>query len=129
MAEGLLKQAIAELGKADCFVCSAGLHALVGHSADPKACQLMIKKGIDISGHRACQLNNEMIRKADLILVMESFQKKIIEEKEPSSKGKVFRLGEWGRFDIADPYQKELLVFEQSLTLIERGVSQWISKL
>lgn len=129
MAEGLLKQAIVESSKADCVVSSAGLNALIGHKADPKACKLMIKKGIDISGHRACQLNNEMIRKADLILVMESFQKNIIEEKEPSSKGKVFRLGEWGKFDIADPYQKELSAFERSFALIEQGVSQWVAKL
>jgi protein-tyrosine phosphatase len=129
MAEGLFKQVIAESGNADCYVSSAGLHALVGHRADPKACQLMMKKSIDISAHRACQLNNEMIRKADLILVMELFQKNIIEEKQLSSKGKVFRLGEWGNFDIVDPYQKELSDFENSLSSIEQGVSQWVAKL
>jgi protein-tyrosine phosphatase len=129
MAEGLLKQALIESSKADCFVSSAGLNALIGHKADSKACQVMMKKGIDISGHRACQLNSEMIRKADLILVMETLQKNAIEENEPSTKGKVFRLGEWGKFDIADPYQKELSVFEETLTLIDQGVSQWIKKL
>ncbi len=129
MAEGLFRQAITESSKADCFVSSAGLNALIGHKADRKACQLMIEKGIDISGHRACQLNKEMIRKADLILVMELFQKNIIEKNEPSAKGKVFRLGEWEKFDIADPYQKELSVFEESLILIEKGVSLWIAKL
>ncbi len=129
MAEGLLKQALIESGKADCFVSSAGLNALIGHKADPKACQVMMKKGIDISSHRACQLNSEMIRKAELILVMETLQKNAIEEAEPSTKGKVFRLGEWEKFDIADPYQKELSVFEATLTLIDQGVFQWIKKL
>lgn len=129
MAQGLLKQAFVEAKKTNCSVSSAGLAALVGRKADPSACQLMIKKGIDISGHRACQINSEMIRKASLILVMELSQKIAIIENEQSARGKVFRLGEWGGFDIADPYQKDFAAFEKSLTLIEQSVSQWIEKL
>lgn len=128
MAEGLLKQTLAQ-SAIDCRVSSAGLNALVGHKADAQACQLMMQKGIDISGHRACQLNSEMIRKADLILVMEAFQKDAIEKNEPSTRGKVFRLGEWDHFDIPDPYQKELAAFEASLALIEQGVAEWVKKL
>lgn len=129
MAEGLLKQLLADTGKTDRLVSSAGLNALLGHPPDPHACQLMMKKGVDISSYRACQLDNKMIRSMDLILVMELTQKTAIEEKEPSARGKVFRLGEWGKFDIADPYQKGLAVFEKSLVLIEQGVSQWVKKL
>ena len=129
MAEGLLKQALAASNKDDCIVNSAGLGALVGHPPDPKACQLMIEKGIDISGYRACQLNKEMIRKSDLILVMESAHKIAIEESEPSAKGKVFRLGEWGKFDISDPYKQDLSAFVESLNLIEQGIALWVPKL
>ena len=129
MAEGLFKHALAEANKTDCFVRSAGLGALVGHPPDPIACQLLLKKNIDISGYRASQLNREMIHKAELILVMELNQKVTIEECEPSARGKVFRLGEWGKFDIADPYKQDLLVFEKSLALIEKGVLQWVVKL
>lgn len=129
MAEGLLKQLLTESGKTGRHVSSAGLDALLGHPPDPIACQLMIKKGIDISSYRACQLDNKMIRSMDVILVMELNQKIAIEEDEPSARGKVFRLGEWGKFDIADPYEKGLTVFEKSLVLIEQGVSQWVKKL
>ena len=129
MAEGIFKQELTKSIKKDCFISSAGLNALIGHKADPKACQVMAQKGIDISSHRACQLNNEMVRKADLILVMERLHKNAIEENEPSTRGKVFRLGEWEKFDIADPYQKDLSVFEETLILIEHGVSHWIKKL
>ena len=129
MAEGLLKQALTADEKGDCMVSSAGLGALGGHPPDAKACQLMMKKGIDISGYRARQLNNDMIRKADLILVMESSHKSAIEESEPCAKGKVFRLGNWGDFDIPDPYQQNLSAFVTSLNLIERGVSEWLIKL
>jgi len=129
MAEGLLKHALAASNKGDCVVSSAGLGALVGHHPDPKACQLMMEKGIDISDYRACQLNKEMIRKTDLILVMETAHKIAIEESEPSAKGKVFRLGEWGKFDIPDPYKQDLSAFIESINLIEQGVALWVPKL
>ncbi len=129
MAEGLLKQALNNVNKTDCNVSSAGLAALVGHKADPSACQLMMNRRIDISGHRASQLHTEMIRKTDLVLVMELNQKNAIIEKQKSARGKVFRLGEWGGFDIFDPYKKDFATFEKTLTLIEQGVSQWIKKL
>jgi len=129
MAEGLFRQAFVEVNNFESRIRSAGLGALVGHPPDPKAIKLMMEKGIDISDHRARQLNQEMIRKSDLILVMELDQKNTIEEIDPTARGKVFRLGEWGGFDIPDPYQKEIHIFEKTLILIEQGVSQWIKKL
>jgi len=129
MAEALLKRAVETNGKVDCVISSAGLGALAGHPPDPKSCQLMLEKGIDISNYRALQLNKEMIRKADLILVMESAHKIAIEENEVSAKGKVFRLGEWGGFDISDPYQQDLSAFVKSLELIEQGIALWVPKL
>jgi protein-tyrosine phosphatase len=129
VAEGLLKQALTASGKGDCVVSSAGLGALIGHPPDTKAFQLMMKKDIDISEHRARQLNRDMIRKADIILVMESSHKNAIEKIEPCAKGKVFRLGNWGNYDIPDPYQQNLSAFVISLNLIERGISEWLKKL
>jgi protein-tyrosine phosphatase len=129
MAEGLLKHALAACNKSECIVSSAGLGALVGHPPDPKACQLMLETGIDISDYRASQLNKEMIRMADLILVMESAHKIAIEENEPSAKGKVFRLGDWGKFDISDPYKQDLSAFVKSFNLIEQGIALWVPKL
>ncbi len=129
MAEGLLKHALASSNKDECVVNSAGLAALVGNTPDPKACQLMIENGIDISDYRASQLNKEMIRKADLILVMETSHKTAIEDIEHSAKGKVFRLGEWGKFDIPDPYKQDLAMFVKSFNLIEQGVAMWVQKL
>lgn len=129
MAEGLLKLALTDAGQNDCVVSSAGLGALIGHPADEKACQLMMKKNIDISDHRACQLNKDMIRKADLILVMDLSQKNAIEAFELCAKGKVFRLGNWGNYDIPDPYQQNLSAFITSFNLIEQSISEWLKKI
>jgi protein-tyrosine phosphatase len=60
---------------------------------------------------------------------MESDHKQAIEAKQPSAKGKIFRLGEWGGFDIPDPYQRDHEVFESVLRLIDQGVNQWLEKL
>jgi protein-tyrosine phosphatase len=129
MAEGLLKQALIAKNHGDCHVSSAGLGALVNYPPDEKSCHLMQAKNIDISSHRARQLNKEMIRKADLILVMESSHKSSIEEMEPSAKGKVFRLGNWGDYEIPDPYRKNQAAFDQAFHLIEQGVNEWLLKI
>ncbi len=129
IAEALLKQAFAEKNKSHCLIQSAGVGALVGQSPDPNACKLMLDRGIDISDYRACQINKDMIRQADLILVMESFQKVAVEKLEPCARGKVFRLGEWGEGEIPDPYQKNIAAFEKSLEMIESAVAKWIEKL
>lgn len=129
MAEGMLRAALIKAGKMDRSVSSAGLGALVGHQADPIASQLMTDRGLDISDHRARQLTDDMIHKADLVLVMETWQKTAIETRTPSAKGKVFRFGEWEGVDISDPYQKDISEFVQSITLIEQGTAKWITKL
>ncbi len=92
MAEGLIRNALTAAKKGDCHVDSAGLGALVGHPPDPIACQLMLDNGIDISGYRARQVNKEMIRKADLILVMESAHKSLLKKANPVQKEKFFVL-------------------------------------
>jgi len=127
MAEALLKDSLKD--KTSHTISSAGLGALVEHSPDKTAIKLMQEKGLDISNYRGTQINQSLIREADLILVMESKHKDTIENKDPSAKGKVFRLGEWGKFDIPDPYKKERKVFEESLNLIETGVLEWVKKI
>lgn len=129
MAEAVLKHTLTTAGKTSRFVSSAGLGALIDHEADPVACRLMVEKGLDISAHRARQLTDDMIHKADLILVMEAWQKSAIEARTPSAKGKIFRLGEWEKIDISDPYRKDSSEFIRSLALIEQSVAQWATKL
>ncbi len=129
VAEALLKAALINKGKKNYNISSAGIGALVGHQPDQYACELMLERGIDISSYQATQINQRMIVNSDLILVMEMAHKELIEHKEPSAKGKVFRLGQWGGFDIADPYRQERKVFENAVMLIEKGVNDWVTKL
>lgn len=124
MAEGLLREAMPELS-----VFSAGLGALVGKPADATAIELATETGVDISQHRAQQLTSVLAGQADLILVMDSEQKAEIQRRYPAASGKVFRLGEVGKFDIDDPYRQPRAAFEHSFQLIQQGVNAWVPRI
>lgn len=52
-------------------VSSAGTLALHGHQAAENAIAAMSRLGIDIRNHRARQITSDIVRSADLVLVME----------------------------------------------------------
>lgn len=124
-----MNKALNDTAGSDIAVTSAGLDALVGHPADKMAQDLMHEQGIDISAHRARQLTHDHIYMADLILVMENEQKSIIENWEPTARGKVYRLGEWSNFEVPDPYRQSFEVYKNAFDLIVTGVSDWVTKL
>jgi protein-tyrosine phosphatase len=121
MAALLLSDRLARR-RASVEVSSAGLAALVGDPAEPEACELMAARGLDLSGHRARQITPDLVRSHELILVMEAGQQREVEALLPSARGRVHRLGRWGKFDIPDPYRRGLPAFENTLALIERGI-------
>ena len=127
MAEALLKSALR--GQDGITVESAGLGALVGHPADDYAIELMDERGTDIRAHRARQIHPDMVKAADLVLVMESGHKRAIDEADPTARGKVHRLGEWQDTDIEDPYRRERWAYEDALRDIQAGVASWVEKI
>jgi protein-tyrosine phosphatase len=124
MAEALLKQALPAA-----TVHSAGIDALVGHPADPLSVQIMQEQQLDISLHRARGLTSKMVAEADLILTMDLNQKQYVEKKYVTSKGKVMRLGEFKKYDIADPYRQGKPEFQLAYRLIEEGVNHLAAKI
>ena len=128
MAEYLLQQKIKKQGK-DIHVSSAGLGALVGHSADEYAIEVMKENGIDGTAHRARQLNNEMVKQNELILVMENWQQKEIESLYPYARGRVHLLGKWGETEISDPYKKPKQAFVHAYEKINKACDEWCNKL
>ena len=127
MAEALLQSALRDQG--DFIVESAGLGALVGHPADDNAMELMAEMNEDVSDHRARQIHPDMVKEADLILVMEAGHKRSIDIAEPTARGKVIRLGEWQDRDIDDPYHQSKAVFAKALEEIQEGVASWVQKI
>ena len=127
MAEQLLKSALR--GQTEITVASAGLGALVGHPADDHALALMEDLGEDISAHRARQIHPDMVRAADLVLVMEAGHKRAIDAVDATARGKVHRLGEWQDKDIDDPYQQAKAAFADALQDIQAGVTAWVERI
>jgi len=124
MAEALLRRALPGT-----TIRSAGLQAMIGHPADPFAVQLMAEQGLDITPHRAQQISSQLVRDADLILTMDREQKKAVESRYVESKGKVYRLGEFGQYDIADPYREGIDSFRAAYRLIDDGVNLFAQRL
>ena len=120
MAEYLLKQEYPHLK-----IESARIAGVVGHTADEKASLCMQRFGIDMSPHVAKKLNAELIKKADLVLVMSQNQQKHIEQTWPFAKGKTFRLGHWQSKNIADPYQHDQTFFDDTCQLIQDCIADW----
>ena len=127
MAEALLKSALR--GQDGITVESAGLGALVGYPADDYALELMQEMGEEVSAHRARQIHPDMVREADLVLVMEARHKKAIDDADPTARGKVHRLGEWQDRDIDDPYRQPKAAFAEALEEIQEGVASWVEKI
>ena len=124
MAETLLKHRFPNK-----TINSAGVGALVGHSADPAALEIMSKQQMHIDSHVAKQIDEDLAKKADLIFTMSDGQTKWIEERWPFCRGKTFKLGHGMDKDIADPYKQDISAFETAYQGIVDGIEQWADKL
>lgn len=124
MAMGMMRNLLP-----DYTIVSAGLGAQEGCAADPIAIELMQMQGIDISTHRARQLETAMMAEADLILVMELEHQRYLEQQFPLVRGKTYRLCENMNSDIADPYERGPQAFADAAELISQGVHAWEKRL
>ena len=113
----------------DTCVSSAGLGALVGQGADEYSIEVMKENCIDGTAHRARQLDNEMVKQNELILVMENWQQKEIESLYPYARGRVHLLGKWDETEISDPYKKNKQAFIETFEKINKACDEWCDKL
>ena len=101
---------------------SAGVSAYEGQKASPQAVEVMKRRGLDLSFHRASQLNSELIRKADLILTMTESHKNMVKLIDPSAFDKTFTLKEYvgeDSIDIMDPFGQSVEVYSHCAREIE----------
>lgn len=108
---------------------SAGMAALVGENADPKAVDSMSAHGIDITTHVAKQIDEELLGSADLVLTMSTYQVKSIEAQWPHCRGRTFRIGHWIDKDILDPYGHDESAFEKARKDIVDSLDHWFKKI
>lgn len=118
LAEELLRRALSARG-VDAEVTSAGLWAEPGLPASEGLGAPARLRGVDLSRHRARQLEASHLSDADLVLVMTAAQQAQIDRLEPLVSARVLLLGE---ADIADPYLGNAATYEACAAEIEAGV-------
>ena len=70
LAEAITRRLIARASRDDVTVSSAGTNAWDGSPASDGALLVGMERGLDLSAHRSRLLTEEMVKEADLILVM-----------------------------------------------------------
>ena len=110
-------------------VMSAGLGALVDNPAHEISQKIAMQHGIDMSAHRARQINLDILKWADLILVMENGHKRELLYKYPWLEVKVFRYGESHQVDIPDPYRRPENAFVLAWNFISKLTPYWVEKI
>lgn len=132
-AEYLLRHRLSANAKdinKDVVVKSAGLGALAGSGMDATALNILAEHGLDGSNHVARQLDDDMLRSAELVLVMEKRHVAAIIQAAPQASGKIFMLGKWQQdATIPDPYRQHRVAFEHVYDLIDDAVSHWVERL
>ena len=131
MAKALFEKKLKEKGRSDIEVFSAGISAPLGLKASAETQQLLREEGIDVSGHGAQRTTADMLKRCDLIFVMQRFQEETILNNHSFLKGRVYLLKEFSRFDhneleIEDPIGRGMDVYKKSFYAIKEAVERLI---
>lgn len=123
MAEALLRSKVKENDlEGHIAVSSAGIAVWgqVGASAEAQA--VMASQGLDLTNHHSCQLINEHIAKADLVLTMTEGHKRAVLSVVPCSQDKVYTLSEFAgeQGDVYDPYGGDFVIYQECAKEIEK---------
>lgn len=127
VGERLLRARLSGTGIA---VSSAGLGALAGEGADPRASEVAARHGVSLDGHVARQFSTELGHGADLILALEPGHRKAILGDAPELSGRCLLFDQWtGARGIADPYRKSTEFHEGVFQLLLAASDAWAHRL
>lgn len=123
MAEGLLRNLLPD--DSSIRVSSAGTMPPQNRPPTDYAVMTMLERGVDIRPHRSRPLTKEMVKQADLILVMEHAHRRFIISQIPEAEDRIFLLSEYGLNkgkEIDDPVGQDLNRYRQIADIIEREI-------
>lgn len=114
-------------------VCSAGFE-LSGRPSPPAALAAASSRGVDLSAHRSRQLDVDEVERSDLVIVMDSRQRRALMSWFGKDGGSVLVLGDLDPLPVvsravADPYGKGVEVFHQVFQRIDRCVGGLVGAL
>ncbi len=120
MAAALMNKE-AEKRNLDVRIESAGVFAKDGENASSEAIIAMLEYGIDLTGHHAQPINQELVEKSDLIITMTPAHKMVF---EGMAGDKTYTLGEYAGldFDIDDPFGGDVEEYMETAAQIEKAI-------
>ncbi len=132
LAEAIMRRELAEIGREDFEVTSAGTGAWEGAPASEGAYLVALEQGLDLSAHRARLLTRELVQQADVILTMARHHRTRVEEL--GGDGRTYLLGEYaGRSgpeaEISDPFGGELEVYRRTFEELEELIKAAVKRL
>ncbi|MBT8041797.1 MAG: low molecular weight protein arginine phosphatase [Kiritimatiellales bacterium] len=109
---------------------SAGTYAATGFTASPTAISALAELGIDLTKHRSQHLTAELVKTADLIVVMAAEHRHHILELFPEVENRVCLINSFGTSkvpaDVSDPFGGSLNTYKQTRDEIDRALSDLI---
>ncbi len=131
MAEGLLRAALATKGLDQVTVSSAGTGAWDGAPVSEGSYLVGLENGLDLSEHRARLLTREVVRSADLILVMSGHH--LARVAELGGEEKVHLLGAYagrdeGQTEVSDPYGADLTNYRATFAELQDLIGSVVSR-
>jgi protein-tyrosine-phosphatase len=126
MAEGLFRKRLKGLGKDGIKVMSAGIAAIDGYPPTDTAIEVMKEEGVELSGFRSKKVTAELIKKADIILAMQSLHKEEVIRLVPEAASKTYLLKEYGSagrtgdINVPDPIGRPLDDYRKCLETIKK---------
>jgi protein-tyrosine-phosphatase len=133
MAQGLFKNMLREEGIKDVKVSSAGIAALPSFAIYGVLEKVLKEEDIEISNHKPTRVTPQIVKDADLILVMEKRHKEAILEMAPEVKNRVFLLkkfaGEKKNLDIPDPIGQPEEAYRSRLEEIREYLMKILKKI
>jgi protein-tyrosine phosphatase len=128
VAEAMLKRELAKHGPVNVTVSSAGMHAINGRGADPRAQTVAPEFGVSVSGHWAQVVTQSLVDSSDLLVVMDIQNAAEFLLRYPRASNRLFVLRQFseqsrgaGR-DIPDPYPGDEEVMRQCCGMLRECI-------
>ncbi|MDD4907826.1 MAG: L-threonylcarbamoyladenylate synthase [Candidatus Omnitrophica bacterium] len=130
MAQGYLKKKLKEKGRTDVEVLSAGILGMNNMGATSQTREVLRREGINVDDHASTRVTARMVKRSDIILVMEKMHEERILELVPQARARVFLLKEFARIEddgstsIEDPIGNSPEFYERTFYTIKQAVDR-----
>jgi protein-tyrosine-phosphatase len=129
MAAGILRSLLGD--EPGWRIGSAGTWAVEGMPVVPEVLEIMGRRGVDLSRHRARQVAPQLLAISRLVLVMEPGQQEAIQSEFTDLAGAVFLLSEMSGIwqPVADPVGGALKDFEATAVELESLIAAGMERI